>query len=391
MKTLMLMLGLSVLPALADAEEPEYQGKSLDYWVRRTQPEYSLSERREAIRTLQQIGMMQASRAPVASSRDWVAEAVVPTLNGLLKDKDAAIHEEAVLAICGIDRQASKDAIPNLTELLGDPIERIRENAATALCFRGPTVGPAIPALVKVILYDTSLRVRHDAAMALRTSGPKGVEVLLGMLDDKSAQVRYTAVSMFEGQYPNDDPHETPFKAVPKFVALLQDESPEVRKSAAIALVRISDVPLDVISYLLRHKDIEVRHAAADNLVFSARLETDQFRAELLEFMKGDMDFCRTHPSLFAHAGPNSIPILLRLLNDRSAGVRGHTASALGQFGPAAKEAAGPLKRLLGDQAIMPSRDDDERVCHCAAAALNRILGDKDYREGLPPLTPDGL
>ena len=40
---------------------------------------------------------------------------------------------------------------------------------------------------------------------------------------------------MFEGQYPNDDPHETPFKAVPKFVALLQDESPEVRKSAAIA------------------------------------------------------------------------------------------------------------------------------------------------------------
>jgi HEAT repeat protein len=309
----------------------------------------------------------------------------------LLKDKDDAVRTEAVLAICGTTWKANKDATPVLIELLGDPIERIRVSAAGALSWRGAVAEPVIPALVKTITQDASPEVRHNAARALRTGGPRGVDALLGMLDDKSVQVRRTAISVFEFQYPNAQPYETPLRAVPKLVALLEDESPEVRKSAAIAIVRIGDVPLGVVFRLLRHKDVVVRRVAAENLSFGPRFETDEFRAALFECMKGDRDFCREHPGVLSRAGPKSIPILITLLDDRSPAVRGHTASALGALGPAAKEAVGPLKRLLSDKTIMPRRDDDERVCHCAAEALNRILGDKDYREGLPELAPDGL
>ena len=146
----MLMLGLSVLPALADAEEPEYQGKSLDYWVRRTQPEYSLSERREAIRTLQQIGMI-GQPCPCRIVTRLGSRSGCPDVERFAQGQRCRYTRRSCSGHWRIDRQASKDAIPNLTELPGDPIERIRENAATALCFRGPTVGPAIPALVKVI------------------------------------------------------------------------------------------------------------------------------------------------------------------------------------------------------------------------------------------------
>jgi hypothetical protein len=391
LKTFTLLLVLGISSVCTAAEEPEYKGKSLDYWISRTQTEHSQAERREAIRTLGQIGYAQSSRMPNNASNEWISATVVPVLNGLLKDKDDAVRAEAVRAICGINRKASKDTIPALTELLGDPIKKVRETAADALCYRGPAAEPAIPTLVKAIAQDASPEVRKNAALALRTSGPQGVEALLGMLDDKSVQVRRTATSAFEFRHPDADPYETPHKAVPKFVALLDDESPEVRKSAALAIVRISELPLDTVFLLLRHKDVVVRRAAVENLSFGPSLETDEFRTALFECMKDDKDYCRERPDLLSHAGPKSIPILITLLDDRSPAVRGHAASALGALRPAAKEAVGPLKRLLSDKTKMPYRDDDERVCHCAAEALNRILGDKDYREGLPELTPDGL
>ena len=82
--------------------------------------------------------------------------------------------------------------------------------------------------------------------------------------------------------------------------------------------------------------------------------------------------------------------MLVKLLGDSDPTVRGDAASSLGELGPAAKDAAGALKRLLTDLAEIPHSDLDDRVCHHAGLALNRILGDKDYEEGLPYKRPDG-
>jgi HEAT repeat protein len=210
---------------------------------------------------------------------------------------------------------------------------------------------------------------------------------MFGLLDDTNAEVRRAAVGEFRYRW---EPHEMPAGALPKFVALLQDEDAEVRRGAAVALVKIGDVPSETIARLLRHKDIAVRHAAGAELLFNMREETKRFQAELLEFAGGDMEFCRANAALLSRAGPKSVPILVQLLGDRDPVVRGDAASALGELGPAAKEAAAALKRLLTDMAEIPHADLDDRVCHHAAAALNQVLGDKDYGEGLPCKRPDG-
>lgn len=329
-------------------------------------------------------------RAPVSASSNWVAAAIVPTLNGLLKDKDAGVREEAALAFCGIDRKAIKDALPALTELLRDQNERVRRNAASALSFKGPTVEPSIPDLVLAIKQDASPKVRSQAAVALMTGGSKAVESLVRMLDDKNVLVRRAVVGVFEFTYPDESPEKTRPAAAPKLVARLQDESPDIRKSAAIALARISDLPLEVIAALLHHQDIEVRHVAAATLL-SGDKTAKRLQAELLEFMNGDMAFCRTNAGALGCVGPKSVPILVKLLDDYDPAVRGAAASSLGGVGPAAKEAVGALKRLLTDLAEIPNTDLDDRVCHRAGVALNQILGDKDYREGLPPKRPDGM
>jgi hypothetical protein len=121
------------------------------------------------------------------------------------------------------------------------------------------------------------------------------------------------------------------------------------------------------------------------------RTTSKQFQEEMLEFIAGDLAFCQNNARLLSRAGPKSVPVLMKLLDDPSPYVRGDAASALGELGPAAKEAAEPLKRLLTDHAAIQGRDLDDRVCHHAASALNQILRDKDYRVGLPRKRPDGL
>jgi HEAT repeat protein len=393
MTIIVLLLAFVSLPVCAFGQEKEYQGENLAYWIERTRPEYGISERLEALRTLRQIGMMRGRRArrdDKPSARDWIAAKITPTLCGLLKDNDPTVRAETALAICWMDRQASNEAIPALAELLDDQNEKVRKNAASALVFRGAPVEPAIPALVRTVILDNSPAVRHEAALALRTDGPKGIDALSVLLENQNREVRRAAIGVFENSYPGE-PRDAPLKFVPRIVALLQDESPEIRKSAAIGLVRIGDAPAEVITQLLRHQDVEVRRAAASTLLVGMLDQTKKFRPEMIEFMEGEMSFCQTNASLLSRAGPKSIPILMKLLDDDSPMVRGEAASALGELGPAAKDAAGPLKRLLKDLADIPLADLDDRVCHHAALALNQILGDRDYREGLPHQRPDGL
>ena len=53
--------------------------------------------------------------------------------------------------------------------------------------------------------------------------------------------------------------------------------------------------------------------------------------------------------ALGATGNPEAVPVLVRLLQSKSAEERGYAAQALGQLGPAAKVAAKPLIDLLGD------------------------------------------
>lgn len=393
MKTAAALLLLFAIPSIcAGDEEPKYQGKSLSEWREMTQPGFPVAERRTAIGALRGIAIQRdrfAGRAGRAEAVQWLADEIVPTLVKSLKDPEPTVRSNAANAMGWFDKRASKGAIPNLIDLLSDPSDRARAAAAAALAFRGADAEPAFPALTKTIQQDTSAEVRRDAATALRTSGPLGTEALIRLFDDNRLEARIAAIAPFAFTYPTAGSSATPASVVPKFKVLLDDDSPEMRLGAARGLVGMVHVlQANTVATLLEHRDVTVRQTVAEMLL--ERNEAKSFHAELFKFMEDDKAFCRAHASLLSRAGPETVPILLKLLDDQEPRVRGDAAESLGQFGPAAKEAVPKLKDLLADKAEIPLSDSGERVCHRAGFALSQITGDQDFRKGLPPLRPDG-
>jgi HEAT repeat protein len=388
MNSLNLLIGSGVLLLSAVAADQEYKGKTFDQWRERTTAGFSLAEREAAIVAIENIARARAMRKRTPEEVEWTSQNIVPALVGLLHDEEAKIRERGALALCWVDRKSSPAAIPALVAVLVDPNERVRGNAASALTWHGPAAAAAIPALTRVLEQDESDRVREKAAIALRTAGPEGVAVLVGLLDDQRTEVRRLAVQAFVNTYPTSQISHTPPEALPKLLALLADESPAVRKAAAVAIVSLTPPPPEAVEQILKQDDLAARQAAVAALL--ERNQAELFQDQLLKYVDSDAEFRRRYSGLLSRLGPQSIPVLLKLLDDDSPSVRGYAASALGNFGSKAEAAVPALKKLLSDLTAIPRGDLDDRVCHHAGLALSLILNDKSYRDGLPPRRPDG-
>ena len=294
MKSLVL-LAAGILLACVTGHGQDYKGRSLLEWKTRTQPQFSVPDRQEAIRAVAQIGWHRTIR-------------------------DKSTPEDA--------RRVASEITP----------------------------------------------------------------ILIGLLDDACMEVRLEAVRSLGGPFASVDPQGTPSEALPKLMKRLSDDNKDVRRIAAGDIVSIRPVPDKEITQLLGHKDTVVRHAAATGLLYSRQSSVvRQFHADLLRIMNDDADFCRRNVQLLSRVGPETVPILIRVLDDKDSNVRSSAALSLGGMGPTAKEAAPVLKRLLTDMTKVYNNDIDHRVCHSAGEALNSILGDRNYLEGLPYKRPDGL
>jgi HEAT repeat protein len=415
MKSLILLLALGNLLVGVVGQAQDYKGRALTEWKARTRPEFSLAERREAVGALVASATNRLlSHLPNVQPDDvrWIESEITPVLIELLHDKDPTMRAFAASRFPPITKftpEATKEAVPALTVLLGDADEKVRSEAAWALTSRGRQTEPSIPALSKAVLQDASPVVRFRAACALRTTGSKGIDRLLAILDDSSAEARAAAGRVLANHTPvgptpigagKREPltPEQLREAAIKLVRVLGDERREVRITAALAIVDMNPVPKEVLKPLLGHKDADVRHAAGRGLL---NHEPERLRDELLQFAKSDMDFCRKVARPLWRLGPPSIPILVKLLDDENPHVRADAADALGEhgLGDAAKDAVPALKRLLHDRtALHPDTPIDRRdrpegggpecVSHHAGRALTRILGE-DYSKGLPRIYSD--
>ena len=182
---------------------------------------------------------------------------------------------------------------------------------------------------------------------------------------------------------------KTPLDGEPQILPLLQDESVEVRKSAAIAL---SKHPRCAVGdgcptpSPQRHRGSP--HRGRRPLLRSVCQGPKSFRAELLRFVKMTFHCVESMPTWSRRLGPTSVPILFRL--SRRSGIRmsccGRRAGVLGPcLGPAAKEAVPrPQTPVEATEAAVPrDADDDDRVCHhVAIGAEPKDSGGKDYRQG---------
>ncbi len=161
------------------AGEPEFNGKSVEYWLKQIKHHDKLV-RQNAVHALGRIR---------SRSRE-----IQPALLAALKDKEANVRAEAADSL-GRRRYFARDSIPVLIKVFeNDKDVYVRGAAALALGYIGGD-SDAAAALAKG-LKDESLHIRTHASYALgrmRRSAKVAVPALVRALKDSSVTVRRNA------------------------------------------------------------------------------------------------------------------------------------------------------------------------------------------------------
>ena len=156
-------------------------------------------------------------------------------------------------------------------------------------------------------------------------------------------------------------------RAAPALVGLLTDPQFEVHTAADQALVQLGDDAVPALSAGLRDTQPGNRQVLLATL---ARCGPKGVPVILDLLKKDDSNFVRANAAEALGQertpGPEVVQGLIQALSDLEEGVRGGAADALGQLGPEAKAAIGPL--------IVVSQDDRDAFSRKRAAdALSRI------------------
>jgi HEAT repeat protein len=286
-----------------------------------------------------------------------MAEPVVPTLMGLLKEEDPALRQAAASALLQIDRRlAIRAVVPVLGELKGEESGRA-ERALLDLGALGPEAKAAVPALVKVLTGGRE-GYRQAAAEALGAIGPEAnaaVPALRAALEDEKAGVRVAAARALWQVNRQDE------TAIPVLLGALKDEADWVRKEALKALKDLGPGSGKTAPCLAK-----AGHQRDATLLGALKDEVDRVRRQAVEALMG-----------LGLASHNGVPCLVKALEHRDAGIRRGAAEALGCIGPEAKAAVPELRRA--------ARDGDALVRVQAALALWLI--DRQGKEAVPVLS----
>ena len=251
-------------------------------------------------------------------------------LSELVKDSDFNIKRAAITGMA----QCAKDnptAVKTLTALLGDQDPKVRGLAAQTLS--SATKEPAIRAeavkAVSELLKDKDEQVRQNALDGLagfRTEASAYCEAVTAMDSDKALMVRqivpYTLSTIVNTPEQKD-------KAVDFFLGLQNDKEPSVRFNAITGLGLLKGAA---------HKALPIM---IGNLASKDReTSTLSFRA-LRQLIQG----------VDERAVPE-IPALLELLKTGAQDQKTMCVLALGQIGPAAKDALPVIQEMRSKAAV---------------------------------------
>ena len=213
------------------------------------------------------------------------------------------------------------------------------------------------------------------------THGKPGVKALIGMIRREDPEIRWRAVNALGSIGPEAS------AAIPALLALLDDKAEahcgsvpvQICPYAARALGRIgsdSAVAAPKIAAMLSSESPELRLAAAEALGDLGPVARD-FAPLLKARLKDDDQYVRAHAAIalsrIGEVDTSSVPQLVEALEIEQFGLwwgepRYWAAEALGNFGPAAKEAIPALEKAL-------KRPLDPGSRQAAAEALKKIRG----------------
>src|SRR5947207_2410826 len=272
---------------------PRYEGRSAGYWV-----EQLLHENIKAREALRHIG-----------------PAAVPALADAVNRRRSRLWTQLAAWRPNLPPFVAR-RLPNhaLDQLL-------QERAIEVLYEFGPAAAPAVPALIGVEASLNDMIGFGSAGLAHATLlriGPAGLPYLIQTLGGKSAKIRANAASYIGHLGP------AAASAAPALARTLKsDANPTVRSSAVIALGRIGPAAV----------------AALPELKAALRLDDDYFRLEVIRALW-----------TVGRESETTVPILMKILEDRNNPNRAGAAMVLGEMGPAAKAALPALAKVLREE-----------------------------------------
>ena len=287
---------------------------------------------------------------------------------GQLADDDRQARWYATYALGQIGPAAAA-AVEPLADMLADraQYEYVRGGAAWAIGRIGiiadaDRIEPQkiVRLLIKTLRSD-HISVRRNAPAALGNIGQpalSAVEPLIELLEDDDPQVRVNAaVALWKiSQHPD---------GVAALVEMTRDADRSGAFEAVNALGRIglqSETAQGALLSALGHDDADVRRAAARAV---GRIGPSAI-PRLKDALYGqDTEIQRNAAEALGWIGPKAVPALIVVLGADAPAVRRAAARALGRLGPAAKIAETALVETVGD--------GNRQVQEAAAWALKRI------------------
>jgi HEAT repeat protein len=318
------------------------------------------------------------------------ADQIVPALIAALDDQYPSVTLAAIVSLRQF-RGANRSAVSRLVQLLKSNDKEIRVASATALASIDPHA--SADAALPVILAELSAKrskalgspavekeddrsyLCHALAEFSRTSD-QAFQALIALLDDESPEIRLAVVWNLGNLGPRAK------KAVPLLIARLKDKDDMMRQAAFHVLGQIGPDAKDAepaLVLLLKSKHRVAAATALGHISPATSLETAL--PVILEELKDKRPEVRG-PMVYALAGFSGVSerafqALIALLKDESRDVRDQAVWNLGNLRSRAKKVVPLLIARL--------QDEDDMIQRSAIFALGQI--GPDAKDAVPALT----
>jgi HEAT repeat protein len=275
---------------------------------------------------------------------------------------EARLYAARTVGVSGIGDVPPADALPLLAPALKDNDATVRKNVVLALGSLGPQARGVVTDLLEK-LKDNDPEVRKAAAQAVARIGVEGkgsVPQLIDLLKDRNVETRRAGAVLLAKLGPDGK------EAAPTLAATLKDPDREIRRSALEALAQYgADAKAAVpgLRDILKGKDKTLHPNALDVLSQLGPAAKDAI-PELIELLE-DPSLRESAATALGKIGKPAVPALKEALKDNNAKVRAGACMALGEIGPDAKEALFALSSL--------QRDRDANVRDAATDAMRKV------------------
>ncbi|NQU21814.1 MAG: HEAT repeat domain-containing protein [Candidatus Nealsonbacteria bacterium] len=266
------------------------------------------------------------------------------------------------------DEEFAKAAVPRLIEALKAPDQMVRETAAQALIDLDPDPEITRPLFDK-LMEEASPEAVNTILDALASLGENAVPRLIKALEHADARARAAAIIARIGPAAKE--------AVPALIEALKDENAQTRCEVLFAIAAIGPDAKEAVAAAidsLGDPEEDVCYAAClalgkigpDAIEAKSALKKNLAAKDEFLPMTSAWALVQIDPKC-EECCKETVPILIKALQQPKAITRMHAAEALGALGPLAKDAVDALKKA--------AKDDDEYVSAAATEALKAVEG----------------